>query len=83
MTGNRVGQGMGMERQRPAPVPVERRAGQPTPQAMRAGRRHARRARRVGDAATVEQGGEEEALPGRSPVRADGGGCGFLVHPTG
>ncbi len=83
MAGDRIGHGAGMQRQRVAPVPVEGGAGQPTPQAMRAGRRHARRARRASDAATFKQGGEEEALPGRSPVRADGGGCGLLFHPTG
>lgn len=83
MAANRVGQGAGMERQRLAPVPIKGGAGQTTTQAMRAGWRHARRARRASDAATFEQGGEEEALPGRSPVRAGGGGCGLLFHPTG
>ncbi len=59
-----------MEPQRMPPGQIERRAGQALAQRMRAGPRHAGGTRRAGDAAGFEQGGEEDALPGRRPMRA-------------
>lgn len=71
---------------------VEHGAGKAATQPVRAGRRHADAARRLRDAAAVEQGDQEAALPGRGPVGAidrggrrwlGGSGGGVLVHPTG
>ena len=67
---------------------IERRAGEPRPQAMRARSRHARRPRGVRDAAAIEQGGEEDALLRGRPARA-WRGCGgrrggaVLFHRAG
>lgn len=85
---------MGMDGQRPVPRLIERGAGQLAPEPMRAGPRHARRARGDGHMAAVQQDGEEEALSGGRPVRAiddaisDGraiarGGGGLLFHLQG
>ncbi len=85
-----IGHILRMERQRVGPGPVEGRAGKAAAQAMGAGRRHARSARRPRDVAGGEQDGEETALPLRRPARAGGMGRagrgrigGLLFHPTG
>lgn len=76
-----------MKRERTVPRPVERRTGKADAQPMRAGPRHPRRPRGARDAAAVDQRGEEDALFGGRPVRADrvgGGGWGLVgFHPAG
>ena len=71
-----------MEPERAGPCMVKGRVGQAVAQRMRAGPRHARRARGAGDAAGFGKGGKEDALFGGGPVRADGR-RGMLGHPTG
>jgi len=83
----RIGHALRMLDKHLIPGAIERRAGKALAQPVRARPRHASCPRRKRDAAGIEQGGEEDALPGGRPMGADRrcgriGMC-LLFHPTG